>query len=101
MRMFAMLPGGRPFDLSPGKFYGWQRDAQSFKGMATFPSCGFREFADTGTGAARRARKQFLLGRLVGGYSLFSRVDKLGLVKITTNTLRDALCANLESITWN
>jgi putative ABC transport system permease protein len=46
-------PGGRPFELSPGKFYDWQRDARSFAGMAIYPCCGVRTFALGGTGAAR------------------------------------------------
>ena len=53
VRIFTTTPGGRPFELSPGKFYSWQQDAQSFEGMAMYPCCGFREFALTGTGAAR------------------------------------------------
>ena len=53
VRIFTRTPGGRLFELSPGKFYGWQRDAQSFEGMAMYQCCGFRELALTGTGAAR------------------------------------------------
>jgi putative ABC transport system permease protein len=53
VRIFTRPPGGDPFDISPGKFYDWQRDAQSFEGMAIYPCCGFREFALTGTGSAR------------------------------------------------
>ena len=53
VRIFTNTPGGRLFELSPGKFYDWQRDAQSFEGMAMYPCCGFREFALTGTGTAR------------------------------------------------
>ena len=53
MRIFTQTPGGRLFELSPGKFYDWQRDAQSFEGMAIYPCCGTREFALTGTGSAR------------------------------------------------
>jgi predicted permease len=56
VRMFTRTPGGRPFELSPGKFYDWQRDAQSFEGMAMYPCCGFRELALTGTGTARAVR---------------------------------------------
>ena len=37
VRIFTRTPGGRPFELSPGKFYDWQRDAQSFEGMAMYP----------------------------------------------------------------
>jgi putative ABC transport system permease protein len=44
---------GRPFELSPGKFYDWQREARSFEGMAIYPCCGFRKFGLTGTGTAR------------------------------------------------
>ena len=50
MRIFTRTPGGRAFELSPGKFYDWQRDAQSFEGMAMYR---FRQFALTGTGTAR------------------------------------------------
>ncbi len=53
VRLFTRTPGGRLFELSPGKFYDWQRDAHSFEGMAMYPCCGFREFALTGTGTAR------------------------------------------------
>jgi predicted permease len=56
VRIFTRTPGGRLFELSPGKFYDWQRDAQSFEGMAVYPCCGFRDFALTGTGAARTVR---------------------------------------------
>jgi predicted permease len=56
VRIFTKTPDGRTFELSPGKFYGWQRDAQSFEGMAVYPCCGFRELALTGTGAARAVR---------------------------------------------
>ncbi len=53
VRIFTRTPGGRLFELSPGKFYDWQRDARSFEGMAMYQCCGFRELALTGTGAAR------------------------------------------------
>jgi len=33
VRIFTRTPGGRPFELSPGKFYGWQRDAQTKAGV--------------------------------------------------------------------
>jgi putative ABC transport system permease protein len=56
VRIFTRTPGGRLFELSPGKFYDWQRDAQSFEGMAMYQCCGFREFALTGTGPARTVR---------------------------------------------
>ena len=56
VRIFTRTPGGRLFELSPGKFYDWQRDAQSFEGMAMYQCCGFRELALTGTGAARPVR---------------------------------------------
>ena len=55
-RIFTRTPGGRLFELSPGKFYDWQRDAQSFEGMAMYQCCGFRELALTGTGIARPVR---------------------------------------------
>jgi predicted permease len=56
VRIFTRTPGGRLFELSPGKFYGWQRDARSFEGMAMYQCCGFRELALTGEGAARSIR---------------------------------------------
>jgi putative ABC transport system permease protein len=56
VRIFTRTPGGRLFELSPGKFYGWQRDAQSFEGMAMYQCCGFRDLALTGTGTARTVR---------------------------------------------
>jgi putative ABC transport system permease protein len=56
VRVFTRTPGGRLFELSPGKFYDWQRDARSFEGMAMYQCCGFRELALTGTGGARTVR---------------------------------------------
>jgi predicted permease len=56
VRIFTRTPGGRLFELSPGKFYDWQRDARSLEGMAMYQCCGFRELALTGTGAARTVR---------------------------------------------
>jgi putative ABC transport system permease protein len=56
VRVFTRPPSGTPFDISPGKFYGWQRDAQSFEGMAMYPCCGFRELALTGRGTARAVK---------------------------------------------
>jgi predicted permease len=56
VRLFTRTPGGRLFELSPGKFYDWQRHAQSFEGMAMYQCCGFRELALTGTGTARTVR---------------------------------------------
>jgi putative ABC transport system permease protein len=53
VRIFTTTPDGRPFELSPGKFYSWQQEAQSFDGMAMYQCCGFRELALTGTGTAR------------------------------------------------
>src|SRR3989454_10295716 len=50
VRIFTRTPGGRPFELSPGKFYGWQAEGQSFGGMAMYR---FRQFALSGTGSAR------------------------------------------------
>ena len=56
VRIFTRTPGGQLFELSPGKFHDWQRDAQSFEGMALYQCCGFRELALTGTGTARSLR---------------------------------------------
>jgi putative ABC transport system permease protein len=58
VRIFTRTPGpgGGPIELSPGKFYDWQRDARSFEGMAMYQCCGFRELALTGTGTARTVR---------------------------------------------
>ena len=56
VRIFTRPPGGTPFELSPGKFYDWQRDARSFEGMAMYQCCGFRELALTGTGNPRTVR---------------------------------------------
>jgi predicted permease len=60
VRIFTRTPGpdARLFELSPGKFYDWQRDARSFEGMAMYQCCGFRELAltGTGTGTARTVR---------------------------------------------
>jgi putative ABC transport system permease protein len=55
VRIFTRTPGpgARLFELSPGKFYDWQRDAKSFEGMAMYQCCGFRELALTGTSTAR------------------------------------------------
>src|SRR5437899_1630775 len=53
VRIFTQTPDGRLFELSPRKFYDWQRDAHSFEGMAMYQCCGFRELALTGTGTAR------------------------------------------------
>jgi putative ABC transport system permease protein len=56
VRIFTKTPDGRNFELSPGKFYSWQRNARSFEDMAMSSGCGFRELALTGTGAARLVR---------------------------------------------
>jgi putative ABC transport system permease protein len=56
VRIFTRTPDGRLFELSPRKFYDWQRDAQSFEGMAMYQCCGFRELVLTGTGTARTVR---------------------------------------------
>ena len=56
VRIFTRTPGGQLFELSPGKFYDWQRDARSFEGMAMYQCCGFRELALSGTGTARPVR---------------------------------------------
>jgi predicted permease len=53
VRIYTKTSDGRLFELSPGKFYDWQRDAQSFEGMAMYPCCGLRELALTGMGSAR------------------------------------------------
>jgi putative ABC transport system permease protein len=50
VRLFTKTPGGRPFELSAGKFHSWQRDAQSFEGMAMYR---FEPFALSGPGSAR------------------------------------------------
>jgi putative ABC transport system permease protein len=50
VRIFTRTPRGRPFELSAGKFYGWQRETQSFEGMAMYR---FRQLALSGTGTAR------------------------------------------------
>src|SRR5690348_2952184 len=55
VRLYTRTPDGRPFDVSPGKFYDWQRGARSFAGMALYGCCGFRELALSGTGG-RAAR---------------------------------------------
>ncbi|HEY7497782.1 MAG TPA: ADOP family duplicated permease [Vicinamibacterales bacterium] len=60
VRIYTRPPGGTPFELSPGKFYDWQRDARSFEGMAMYQCCGFRELALTGTGAARTVRATYV-----------------------------------------
>ena len=62
VRIFTRTPGpdGGPFEVSPGKFYDWQRDARSFDGMAMYQCCGLRELALTGTGAARIVRASFV-----------------------------------------
>lgn len=58
VRIFTRTPGpnGGPFEVSPGKFYSWQRDTQSFEGMAMYQCCGFRELALTGAGTPRTVR---------------------------------------------
>ena len=58
VRIYTRTPGpdSKPFDVSPGKFYSWQRDARSFEGMAMYQCCGFREVALTGAGDARAVR---------------------------------------------
>jgi putative ABC transport system permease protein len=54
VRIFVTTgPGGGPLELSPGKFYDWQRDAQSFEGMAMYR---VRDVALAGTGTARTVR---------------------------------------------
>ena len=51
VRLYTRTPDGRPFDVSPGKFYDWQRSARSFDAMAVYSCCGFREIALSGAGA--------------------------------------------------
>ena len=53
VRLYTRTPDGQPFEVSPGKFYDWQRAARSFEGMAVYSCCGFREIALTGAGAPR------------------------------------------------
>jgi hypothetical protein len=60
MRIFTKTPDGRNFELSPGKFYDWQRDAKSFEGLAMYSCCGLRDLALTGTGNARVVRATFV-----------------------------------------
>ena len=60
IRLSTRTPDGRPFELSPGKFYDWQREARSFEGMAIYPCCGFRELALSGTGMARAVTVTFV-----------------------------------------
>ncbi len=50
VRIFTQMQDGAPFEVSPGKFHDWQRDARSFEGMAMYR---FRDLALTGTGTAR------------------------------------------------
>src|SRR5690242_2677122 len=33
VRLYTRTPDGQPFDVSPGKFYDWQRSARSFDAM--------------------------------------------------------------------
>jgi predicted permease len=56
VRIFTRTPDGRLFELSPGKFYDWQRDVRAFEGMAMYQCCGFRELALSGAGGARTVR---------------------------------------------
>ena len=57
VRIFTHSGDREPFDVSAGKFYSWQRDTQSFEGMAMYQCCGgFRELALTGMGTARTLR---------------------------------------------
>ena len=53
VRLYTRTPDGRPFDVSPGKFYDWQRSARSFDGMALYSCCGFRDLALSGSGSPR------------------------------------------------
>ena len=57
VRIFTHSGDREPFEVSPGKFYSWQRDARSFDGMAMYQCCGnFRDLALTGRGSARTVR---------------------------------------------
>ena len=56
VRIFTRTPGGRLFEISPGKFSDWQREAQSFESMAMYQCCGFRDLALSGAGSARTVR---------------------------------------------
>src|SRR5215471_11620830 len=50
VRLYTRTPDGRPFDVSPGKFYDWQGAARSFTGMALYSCCGFRDIALSSAG---------------------------------------------------
>jgi putative ABC transport system permease protein len=54
VRIHTVPPGGTPDDLSPGKFYDWQRSAQSFEGMAMSSAPGRRSDAPSGRRRTRR-----------------------------------------------
>lgn len=58
VRLYTRTPGtnGKPFDVSPGKFYDWEREARSFEALAMYQCCGFRELALKGAGDARNVR---------------------------------------------
>jgi predicted permease len=57
VRVFTVTPGdGRPFDVSPGKFYDWQRDAHSFQSIAIYQCCSFNKFALTGATTPREVK---------------------------------------------
>jgi len=57
VRLFTVTPGdGRPFDVSPGKFYDWQRDAHSFQSIAIYQCCSFNKFALTGATTPREVK---------------------------------------------
>jgi len=56
VRIYTHSGDRDPFEVSPGKFYSWQRDAKSFEGMAMYQCCGVKELALTGTGSARAVR---------------------------------------------
>jgi len=57
VRVFTVTPGdGRPFDVSAGKFYDWQRDAHSFQSIAIYQCCSFNEFALTGATTPREVK---------------------------------------------
>jgi predicted permease len=75
MRLFheppqAAFPGIHRFAVSPANFYDWQRDAQSFEGMALFR---FRRFTLTRDGSA----ESVLAGALGAGFFQVVRAKPL------------------------
>src|SRR5438105_11318256 len=60
VRLYTRTPDGRPFEVSPGKFYDWQRTARSFEAMAVYSCCGLRKIALSGAGAPRTIGATFV-----------------------------------------